>query len=356
MALWHNKKNLGTLFLADTMIAVFLTILGVGADPWPRTLLENFIFSHAIGTAIFLLVYGSGVAHAKNNLGKLIGLTGFFVLGGWCGTIVSLASMHFLFARPLTWDIFTSHLFLTGALALIFGTVVYSFFAARERLQETIARLAEKEVKEQQLLRLKTKAELEALRAKVNPHFLFNTLNSIASLIPGDPAKAEEMVQRLARLFRYTLDASNRDLIKLEDELLLCREYLEIEKVRLGARLTYEIDSEASLAELQVPGLLLQPLIENSVKHGIATSKSGGHITVKARRDGNECHLEIHDTGKGFDRFEATAGFGLSSVRERLALHYGEAHSFELSTEHGVRILMRLPLTRNGKAAPSRGV
>jgi len=355
MALWRDKKSISVLLLADTLIAVFLTVIGVGAgaEPWHITLLENLIFSHAIGTSIFLLVYGSGIAHAKNNLGKLLGLTGLFILGGWCGTIISLVSMYLLFDRELTWRTPTSHLFLTTALAVIFGAVVYCFFAARERLQDAIATLAEKEVKEQQLLRLKTKVELEALRAKVNPHFLFNTLNSIASLIRVDPAKAEEMVQRLARLFRYTLEASNREWIKLEDELRLCREYLEIEKVRLGERLTYEIVSEPGLAEQTIPGLLLQPLVENSVKHSIASSKTGGHITIKASSNGNECHLEIHDTGKGFDRLETTAGFGLSSVRERLTLHYGDDHSFELSTEYGVRILMRLPLARNGNAAPS---
>lgn len=349
-----HKKNVVALLVADTLIAVFLTVIGfrAGEEPWLVTLIENLVYSHAIGASIFVLIYGSGIAHAQNNFGKLLGLIVFFVLGGWCGAIISLVSLHFLFAHALTWERFTSHLFLTGALALIFGAAVYSFFAARERLQDAIARLAEKEVQEQQLLRLKTKAELEALRAKVNPHFLFNTLNSIASLIPSDPAKAEEMVQRLARLFRYTLDASNRDSIKLEDELRLCREYLEIEKVRLGARLTYEIEVDASLAEMQIPGLLLQPLIENSVKHGIASSKNGGRITLAARRNGEYCHLEIIDTGKGFDRADATEGFGLSSVRERLALHYGENHSYELSTTNGVRIRMELPLAKHDYSAP----
>lgn len=347
MARWFDQKNLLILFIADTLIAVVLTVLGVGAGadkPWHIALLQNLIYSHAVGAAIYLLVHGSGVAHAQNNLGKLFGLTGLFILGGACGTIISWVSLHLLFDRELTWRTLTSHLFLATTLAVTFGAVVYSFFAARERLQDAIATLAEKEVKEQQLLRLKTKAELEALRAKVNPHFLFNTLNSIASLIPVDPTKAEEMVQRLARLFRYTLEASNRDLIALEDELRLCREYLEIEKVRLGARLTYAINSEASLAKLPVPGFLLQPLIENSVKHGIAVSKTGGHITLTVQRNGNACMLEIHDTGKGFDRAGAAEGFGLSSVRERLALHYGEDYAFELATENGVRIRMRLPL------------
>ncbi len=341
-----HGKNVRALLVADTLIAVFLTVIGfrAGEEPWQVTFIENFIYSHAIGASIFVLVYGTGIAHAQNNLSKLLGLVGLFVLGGWCGTIISLVSMHFLLERALTWAKFTSHLFITGMLALIFGAVVYSFFAARERLQDTIAQLAEKEVREQQLLRLKTKAELEALRAKVNPHFLFNTLNSIASLIPVDPTKAEEMVQRLARLFRYTLEASNRDFIQLEEELCLCREYLEIEKVRLGARLTYEIEGDATLSEMQLPGLLLQPLIENSVKHGIASSKTGGHIMLTARRYGNACWLEITDTGKGFDRADATEGFGLSSVRERLALHYGEDYAFELATENGVRIRMRLPL------------
>ncbi len=357
MAHWLDQKKFWPLLLANTLIAALLTVVGVGAKAgaWPLALLENLIFSHAIGISIFLLVSVSGIAHAKNNPGKLLGLTGLFILGGGCGTIISLVCMNLLFGRELMWQTFAKLLFITTTLAVIFGAAGYSFFAVRERLQGAVAALAEKEVQEQQLLRLKTKAELEALRAKVNPHFLFNTLNSIASLIPVDPAQAEEMVQRLAHLFRYTLEASTRDLVRLEDELRLCREYLEIEKARLGARLTYEIASEASLAELQIPGLLLQPLVENSVKHGIAASKAGGHITLTARRNGDACHVEIVDTGKGFDRLTASEGFGLSSVRERLALHYGEDHSFELSTEHGVRILMRLPLAQHGEPAPAHG-
>lgn len=351
---WHSQKNLRTLLLANTLIALLLSAMGVGAgaEKWQTTLLENFIYSQAIGVSIFVLVYGSGIPYAKNNLAKLFGLTGLFVLGGWCGTIISLVALHVWFARPISWQIFTSHLLLTGVLAFIFGIAVYSFFAVRERLQDAVAKLAEKEVHEQQLLRLKTKAELEALRAKVNPHFLFNTLNSIASLIPIDPAKAEEMVQRLARLFRYTLDASNRDLIKLEDELRLCREYLEIEKVRLGSRLNYEIACEENLADMPIPGLLLQPLIENSVKHGIAASKNGGGIKLIARRAQETCHVEIIDTGKGFDHAEVVEGFGLAGVRERLALHYGAAAKFEMETTNGVRIRLELPLGKNGHSAP----
>lgn len=346
MATWLHIKNLLILFSANTLIAMFLTVIGVGVGekPWLMELLENFIYSQAIGSSTFVLVYGSGVAYARNNLGKFFGLTTLFMLGGALGTAISLASMFLLWGRELSWEAIGAHLYLSTVLAVIFGAVVYSFFAARERWQSAIAKLAEKEVREQQLLRLKTKAELEALRAKVNPHFLFNTLNSIASLIPVDPAKAEEMVQRLARLFRYTLEASTHEMMKLEDELRLCREYLEIEKVRVGERLSYEIVCEPSLASLHIPGLLLQPLVENSVQHGIAALKNGGRVSLHARRNGEFCEIEILDTGKGFDRNTAESGFGLSSVRERLALHYGESASFDLETNNGVRIRMRLPL------------
>jgi LytS/YehU family sensor histidine kinase len=217
-------------------------------------------------------------------------------------------------------------------------------------LENAVARLAEKEINEQRLLRLKTKAELEALRAKVNPHFLFNTLNSIASLIPIDPAKAEEMVQKPALLFRYTLDASHHELMKLAGELRLIEEYLEIEKVRLGERLTCSIEADESLAEVYIPGLLLQPLVENSIKHGIAPVKTGGHISIKCSRNGRYCNIEITDTGKGFDEAEIVEGFGLSGVRKRLALYFGDDYQFSIEANQGVRIVTQLPIKQNKDA------
>jgi sensor histidine kinase YesM len=340
-------KRIRVLLIADTLIALLLfaldTISGGSANRW-LSLAANFIFCHAIGASIYFLIHLTDLLAIKNRWKKLLGLTGIFIASSWIGTFVAFGLFNFLFEPNLHINNFKSFLIGNSFLAAFFGALVLGYFLLREKFENAVAQLAEKEINEQRLSQLKTKAELEALRAKVNPHFLFNTLNSIASLIPVDPAKAEEMVQKLAHLLRFTLDASNHELMKLSDELQVIREYLAIEKIRLGERLSYEISIDEALTEVSIPGLLLQPLVENSVKHGIAPAKNGGHISITCREQNGHCQIEIVDTGKGFEASEVVEGFGLSGVKERLALHYGNDCAFEMAANSGVRILLRIPL------------
>jgi len=223
-------KQLLILVIIDTLIAGLLFFIFAGEDNWLSNFAKTFSFSHAIGTSIYFLVILSGVLEIQNLWRRFFGLAGVFILGGLSGTLLVSGLDYLIFKTRLPTETFESLLVTNTILALGFGALVNSYFVLRGKLEETVARLAEKEINEQRLLQLKTKAELEALRAKVNPHFLFNTLNSIASLIPVDPAKAEEMVQKLAHLFRFTLEASNHEMMKLADELQVIREYLAIEK------------------------------------------------------------------------------------------------------------------------------
>jgi sensor histidine kinase YesM len=340
-------KQLRIIFLADTLIALFLyglDMLSGENEKWLYNLAVTFIFTHAIGTSIYFLICLSGLRAIEKSWWKLASLIILFMLGGWIGSFIAIGIIDLLLEPDLQITNFKTLVLSNTFFAVAFGVTVFGYFLLRSKLEQFAARLAEKEIAEHRLLRLKTKAELEALRAKVNPHFLFNTLNSIASLIPVDPVKAEEMVQKLAHLLRFTLDASNHELMKLADELEVIREYLAIEKIRLGERLSYEISIDDTLTEVSIPGLLLQPLVENSVKHGIAPTKSGGHINISCRHCDGHCQIEIVDTGKGFNASESVEGFGLSGVRERLALHYGSDYAFEMTANSGVRILLRLPL------------
>lgn len=337
-------KSLKQLLWIDTFIAVLLAVIFAHGENWGRSFLIFLICSHIIGAIIFFLVNLSGVLEIASLWKRALVLAGIFVLGGAIGASLTLGLLRLVLQVDPVWPSLLSWLKNSTIFALLFGALVTGYFIVRDRLEENAARLAEKEINEQRLLQLKTKAELEALRAKINPHFLFNALNSIASLIPVDAPAAEKMVERLARLFRSTLETSNRETVALFEELALVREYLEIEKVRLGERLSYTIAVDEELLDLPVPGLLLQPLVENSVKHGISPRKNGGQIAIQCRRE-NDCFcLEVHDTGRGFDEAKGAEGFGLSSVRERLALHYGERYEFYLHHENGVRVTMKLPL------------
>ena len=176
--------------------------------------------------------------------------------------------------------------------------------------------------------------ELEALQARINPHFLFNTLNSIAALIREDPARAEAVTLRLSALFRYTLQAPRQGLVSLEDELTIVEGYLEIEQQRLAERLTYEIDVDPSLLSLRVPALVLQPLVENAIKHGVADSVGGGSVRVRGWREAERVHLTVMNTGDGAGAAGGT-GEGLDSVRRRLRATFGPDALVTLTSSNG---------------------
>lgn len=201
-------------------------------------------------------------------------------------------------------------------------------------------------------------AELRALRAQIHPHFLFNTLNTIAALIAENPRAAEDTTTRLAEVFRYVLQASDRDRSRLGDELAFVRAYLDIERTRFGDRLRVVEAIEAGLELVTVPSLLLQPLVENAVRHGAAARPSGGTVRLEARRAEGRLVIEIGDDGPGMNGGGRPGGngFGLHSVRERLRAA-GPPHALEIDSapDRGTRVRVTLPLEADSAAAPPPG-
>ncbi len=185
--------------------------------------------------------------------------------------------------------------------------------------------------------------EVEALQAKVNPHFLYNSLSVITELIGRDPAAAEDAVFRLTKLYRYMLSTPANQRVPLDKELALVRDYLELEKVRFGSRLNIEWDIEADISTFQVPALLVQPLVENAVTHGVGRNVEGGTVSIALREDGEGLRLRVSDDGPGWYAGKGGTGFGLRSVRRRLQLMYGESASLEINNERGVSVEVRLP-------------
>jgi LytS/YehU family sensor histidine kinase len=191
-------------------------------------------------------------------------------------------------------------------------------------------------------------AKLQALRMQLNPHFLFNTLNTISALIHDDPSMADRMVVRLGDLLRRTLEHRDAHEVPLRDELSFLRDYLAIEQARFGDRLTATIDVAPETESLYVPFLLLQPLVENAIRHGIEPREEPGHVTVTARRDGNQLELRVVDNGDGLaDAAGAppSEGIGLANTRTRLAYLYEDEHSLELrnGSRGGLEVRVRIP-------------
>jgi two-component system, LytTR family, sensor kinase len=219
---------------------------------------------------------------------------------------------------------------------------------------------ADQQSREARLLQQLTDAEIRALRAQINPHFLFNSLNTIADLIVTDPARAETMTLRLAKVFRHVLANSSSPLVALQEEIDFLRTYLHIEEARFGDRLRVEIDVAPEVALDQIPPLVLQPLVENALKHGLAPKPGPGRLWISARASGNDLCLRVEDDGIGPWPQAATvsgprvagppagweaAGIGLSNVAERLrTLYRGQATvSLEARPTGGSRVTMILP-------------
>jgi signal transduction histidine kinase len=259
---------------------------------------------------------------------------------GMTGALLSSQIANMIFWRDFT--IGPRAWLVTGLFSLIFSIMFGGIAYAQAFQRQAEERGAQVERIRAELAR----AELRALRAQVNPHFLFNTLNSIAALIAEDPHAAEDVVTRLADVFRYALTSTEADTVRLGDELAFVRSYLAIEQVRLADRLRIDEQIAPGLDRTFVPPLLLQPLVENAVRYAIAPRTQGGTITICARRDGDSLVLVVADDGPGFTPggLPQGHGVGLESVRERLRLA-GTGHSLQLDTApgQGTRITITLP-------------
>ncbi len=233
-----------------------------------------------------------------------------------------------------------------GQMVLLFvvGALVYLLSIAAHYVVIGIedARATEQRAIEAQLVA--REAELRALRAQIAPHFLFNSLNSINALTGSDPAGARRMCVLLADFLRASLTLGSRDRIPLSDELALTERFFDIERVRFGARLVFEPCIEPGLGRLLVPPLLLQPLAENAVSHGIANLLEGGVVRLAASARDGVLHLAIENPFDGDDTRNARRGVGLENVRRRLATHYGGLASLSVDRVEGrFRVSISLP-------------
>lgn len=206
----------------------------------------------------------------------------------------------------------------------------------------------ERELQASRLAGELARAQLHALKAQLHPHFLFNTLQSVSALMHQDVELADEMLVRLAELLRATLETAQTQEVPLRHELEFIETYLEIEQARLGDRLEVGIESDPEVWDALVPNLLLQPLVENAVRHGIAPRPEGGRLVVRAQRTAAGLELQIEDDGPGLPADVADgsrAGVGLANTRARLTALYGADHAMALDSgpEGGLRVVLRLP-------------
>jgi sensor histidine kinase YesM len=300
------------IFLVALIYAFCLGIPASLVAPW---IIERTI-SRPLAMRLFLL-----------SLGLLAS-----VAGGCLAATPLLVSTGI---SPNAWTVFGVVLRIGIVLGLAFGIASFFFATVLRRLADTTSRLRHKELDAQRARTLLAEARLATLQSRLNPHFLFNALNSIASLIPEDPALAEKLVGRLGALLRLSLESERRSLIALSEEVRITRGYLEIEAVRYRARLRYSFDVDATAESVEVPLLSVQCLVENSVRYVIAPSPDGGAVSVAARVDGDQLIIEVADSGPGFALERIPNGRALDNLRQRLDALFGARAMLDTTREGG---------------------
>jgi sensor histidine kinase YesM len=233
-------------------------------------------------------------------------------------------------------------------ISILIGFGVFLVFRSLRYATQFYRDLKTKDLIEEQLKTLAAQAELKALKAQINPHFLFNTLNTIAALTHTNPQKAEETIEKLAEMFRYALMSSERGKVSLREELSFTNRYLEIEKVRFDESLRIRQEIESDVDDVLVPPLVLQPLVENAIRHGRGQDGSVDLMIRMTMKEG-ELAISIADQGPGMEidfRSMKDKGVGLRNVDERLRKTYGESYGLEIGSNvpHGAIITFRIPL------------
>ena len=345
--------------IRNLVVCLLIALLMWSFDPdKPGSFVINLVYSVSIGTFCWFFVDGGRllVARAIDQLSAqpqtpcrrwpgpawmvvciLAGVLLGYYVGGAIGDAVSGHRLPSLVENRSA--------VLICLLAAIAGTF---YFYANERLHE------EREAAEA-ARRLATESQLRLLESQLEPHMLFNTLANLRALIGVDPHQAQAMLDRLIAFLRATLRASRSGLHPLAAEFERLADYLALMAVRMGPRLTVQLDLPDALRQQPVPPLLLQPLVENAIRHGLEPNLGGGRLEVSARRDGDELVLVVRDTGVGVvaPTAETSGQYGLTHVSERLAATYGTRGRFDLAPAAdglgGTRAELRLPLDETDK-------
>jgi sensor histidine kinase YesM len=327
--------------LIAAVVLMIYSEMAPGAEAVPI----SFIFTNCLGLGIkivgaitYSLFYSPG--HGKRLIHVILWFSSI-VIGTVIGSEGAIRLSSYLFWAQFPKLFTQDHYKLLGAnliMASAFSFIVISLVLVRKRLKRKI-------LENERILYLQTQTELVALQSKINPHFLFNTLNTMLNLVYKAPDKVETMILNLSDIYRKILQFPEEKVISLKEEIRLLNGYLEIEKLRMGDRLKYKVNVETELEQCQIPPLLIEPLVENAIIHGISPKPKGGSVEVSVKKSGKMMVVSVTDDGIGMNEAGQKAGFGLSSVKDRIQLIYKEKANFEIIDlpEGGVKVLMEIP-------------
>jgi two-component system, LytTR family, sensor histidine kinase AlgZ len=334
----HLLRALVIIFGATLLI--FLIFSSVGFYKLSETvqrLFEIFVYSACIALpSIFFATYVSVRYTERFPRAIFVIQAGCFVCTATAGSFAAVVIFCIAgtFPRAALWGEFHSSLPFSIVITLAIGLSISTYQTLQYKLHAAEIELRTRQMEQERAYKLLAEARLSSLESSIHPHFLFNTLNSIAALIPTNPQRAEDIVGKLASLLRFSLNAQHGGLVTLGQELKIVRDYLEIEATRFGPRLRYEVLIPASLESIKAPPLALQTLVENAVKHVAAQRTAGATIQVRGTIEAGKARLEVIDDGPGFSLDAATPQHGLGNLAARLELLFGAAGRLDVAREN----------------------
>jgi len=328
--------------LAATFIAIlfYSAVDGLESVFSVEHIVSSFVYSNSIGTLSSIVIFCIAPQWTDNPTIVRLGKVSISIfLATIIGVIIARLILGDIFPGLSKQGLFPGSQNFVFALGIAFavGFGVYFFESSQTRLRQSVS-VAEKE------RTLATQAQLASLESRIHPHFLFNTLNSIAALIREDPILAERMVERLSALLRYSLDVNSNRLVPLSQELEITKKYLEIEKVRFDSRLHFTIETIGEISQVGVPPLALQTLVENSIKHVASLSPGQTSIGILATADDRELTIKVSDSGPGFSADSIVESHGLDLLRKRLAAIFGDLASLSIGIG---TVQLKLPFKRH---------
>ncbi len=329
---WMLPLLLPNLTVAIVVLIQILWSQHLNARELAHVLVYDLVYANLVA-ALGLLVVGMvlpKLARRELSLAPTFALCFFVVVPLGILIVQALLTGIGFAARQPFWPEYLRMMRFCMPLAVVFGLGAIAYGSLRDRVQVMEATMHEKEIAEERSRKLAAEARLRSLESWIHPHFLFNTLNSISALIALDPARAEQIVGRLATVLRASLDTSGNSLIPLHQEIAMVESYLDIERVRLGDKLRGRVEVPVELRETMIPPMSVQSLVENAVKHGITPLSDGGDLLVKVRADAGSVRIEVGDTGPGFDLTVLCPGHGLDKLVQRLDALFGDRASLNV--------------------------
>ena len=337
---------LNLMFAITFTLLAYVFVAKIGPADFPRIFHYNFFLSNVIGFAFWIVLSTLGPMMRFINRQSFWVVTLFYA---FLGTGIVTGSM-WVFALAtgragmLKWIGSLEHVFTSFVVALVISLFMATMWTRRaEELTAQIA-LAEERERVEAAERAAAEANLRALQAQIEPHFLFNTLANVTSLIHTQPDDAKRMLEDFIAYLRATLAATREARTTLGREFEMMKNFLSILQIRMGDRLQVDINLPNDLKDMTMPPMLLQPLIENAIKHGLEPKVEGGNITLQAKRAGDQLRICVIDSGMGFAS-NPSNGIGLKNVRERIEKLYGNAGSVSIEENQpsGTRVVLTVP-------------